>query len=650
MDNRMKKFSFRMAVLALCLLTLTASLSSCGFFIETFLGEYTGVRTQYDHDTEKTTAKEDYITEPEDITVSDVIDQTEPDAETTARPVYPERPDLTKAPATTVPETTDNIPDEFEKHVYLSSMDKGRCGKLIGNVTVTVIVTDDTVSRWDSASRAELVASLSAQEKMLEEDAQSYGVTLDITFSYIDVAIDMEAKPSAGLLDGSWEGPAIIKAGFSSKNNAQAELDASNDADSNPIMIALNKTGRAYARQAASKSQSERLVLYSSDYTAFRHELYHLYGAEDFYYPEDVKTLCSTLLPESIMNDGDKIDPLTAFIIGWDEELDQNAYEFLQKTAHLTEDYLDDENEKQSVTGYVTNHKLSYGTYTGYLERGVPNGEGKLVYTNGDVAEGNFLGGNLNGKGTYKWVDGAVYVGDFVNGSITGYGKTTFAGGNVYEGEYKNGIHHGKGTYKWSNGDYYTGDFLEGQRTGKGTYFWANGDKYVGDFVNGDRTGTGTYTTPAGYKYEGSWRDNNYHGYGKAYYTNGGRYEGYFVNGSCEGKGTYIWNNGAKYVGDFVAGKFDGQGTYTSPDGFKYAGGWKNDKYHGYGTVNYSNGAVYKGNFENSMRNGYGVMTWSDGSCYDGYWTNNQQDGYGKYTNKNGDVFEGQWKNNVFQG
>ena len=55
-----------MAALMLCLVTVALSLSSCGFFVETFLSEYTAVRTQ-ERDDDEETKKRDPATEALDI-------------------------------------------------------------------------------------------------------------------------------------------------------------------------------------------------------------------------------------------------------------------------------------------------------------------------------------------------------------------------------------------------------------------------------------------------------------------------------------------------------------------------------------------------------------------------------------------------------
>jgi len=594
----MKKFSLRMAALALCLLTVSISFSSCGYFVDSFLSEYSENKTKYNYDYDEETDREDYLkdettrrgplnTEPPSNRGTETVRDTQDQEPTTSRPestTRPVRPSLTTAapettsPVTTTPVTTDNIPNEFRNHVYLENKNEGRCAELIGDVLVTVVLVSDKDSKWDSSSTAALKASLANQEKTLESAAAKYGKELDITYSYITASYS--GSISSGDYPDVWQNTTISSLGFTSVYKAQEELDLSNDADSNPIAFMLNKPGRAYADSRSSLYDTERLTLFSSDISAFSHELCHLYGAADFYFPASVEELAGKYLPESIMSRGSVIDPVTAFIIGWDEELDPEAYSFLKDTAHLTREYLNSENDKQQTTGYVTDFKLSYGTYTGLLDRGVPMGKGTLKYNSGGVVTGNFVYGSPEGQVTYTWPSG-----------------------DKYEGNYSNGDFNGFGTYTWSDGTVYSGNWVKGKINGKGTYSWKNGNSYVGDFVDGKRTG----------------------------------------------KGRFTWAEGSYYEGDFINNIFEGQGTYVTTSGFVYVGAWKNNEQHGYGKATYVDGSFYEGNFDKGSRTGYGVMKWSDGSSYDGYWLNNRRHGNGKYINKYGTVFDGMWSNDVFQ-
>ena len=607
--NNGKNFALRITALMLCLFTISAGLSSCGYFSEAYLASVTERPAK--------TQEKIEITYPE---------KTESEPGTAYVPQTVATSEATAAPETTrAPETTDNIPDDVQNNVYLSMINKGRCESLVGKVTVTVITVSDEVSTWTDSALSELSASLSAQEKEIENLAASYGKSLELTFSYLGAKITGDA--AKGDYATEWIEDSLSKAGLPTLKEAGKQLDSQNGSDSNPVIFALNKSGRAYAQQQSSKNNTEYAVVFSSDLSSFTHEFYHIYGAEDFYYPELVKDLADNYLSDSVMNSGEKTDPLTAFIIGWDDEMDPEALEFLKQTNHLTRDYLKSENEKQSVTGNVTSFQLRYGVYTGYLERGTPDGYGELIYTDGDRYKGDFDGGNPHGKGKYTWVDGATYDGDWV----------------------------------------------DGKRTGNGTYTWANGNRFVGKWINGIRTGEGTLTFADGTVYKGNWENDTYNGKGKMTWADGSYYEGDYKDGDRHGKGTYTFADGSVYVGDWVNGDREGMGSYTTNSGFKYTGGWKSDKYHGYGEATYTDGGTYKGNFENGLREGqgtytypaghvytgqwsegsrtgYGVMKWSDGSSYDGNWKDNKRHGYGKYVNKNGQIFNGQWQNDVFQG
>lgn len=74
----------------------------------------------------------------------------------------------------------------------------------------------------------------------------------------------------------------------------------------------------------------------------FLHELLHLFGAEDYYYPPQITAAAEKWLAGSIMNGGMVIDDLTRVLIGWDSMLTASAEEFLKATSGVTAKEIDD--------------------------------------------------------------------------------------------------------------------------------------------------------------------------------------------------------------------------------------------------------------------------------------------------------------------
>jgi hypothetical protein len=52
-------------------------------------------------------------------------------------------------------------------------------------------------------------------------------------------------------------------------------------------------------------------------------------------------------------------------------------------------------------------------TYTGNFSDGLPEGDGKIVFDNGDKYEGEFYEGKIEGEGTMTFKNGSVYTGKF---------------------------------------------------------------------------------------------------------------------------------------------------------------------------------------------------------------------------------------------
>ncbi|WP_159545882.1 hypothetical protein [Streptococcus halichoeri] len=80
-------------------------------------------------------------------------------------------------------------------------------------------------------------------------------------------------------------------------------------------------------------------------------------------------------------------------------------------------------------------------TYTGYVVNHRMNGQGKLVYANGDTYTGDFVNGTFDGQGTFQAKNGWYYKGEFSNGEPNGQGVLKAKNNEVYKGTFKQGIY-----------------------------------------------------------------------------------------------------------------------------------------------------------------------------------------------------------------
>lgn len=390
---------------------------------------------------------------------------------------------------TTDPNELPGIPEELKNHVFLDARAAGISSKLVGDVRVIVIFVTNPASSW---SYEEMTAVQTAHEDMTAEilaEAASRGVDLNLSMEY-HLATVNEDLPDEGTTD--WADAALASIGLPPAATASADLETKYGVDEAPILFYLNTTGRAYALPSRHGNHSEYAFFFHADEGAvrYRHELYHLFGAKDFYYPSDVKVLAESYFPGSTMLTSEigvaMTDDLTAYLIGWTEEPSASALSFLNDTSYLTPEYMTEQHEAETFTGYVEDYDDGDGLYTGYLDFGVPQGVGTKVWNDGRRYEGEWDYGTFHGKGTYTWADGSTYEGDWYKGTQHGYGTMTLVNSGTYTGYFSEGNREGEGTYTWNNGDSYTGEWLDGERTGYGTYTWVDGSTRSGYWENGE--------------------------------------------------------------------------------------------------------------------------------------------------------------------
>lgn len=370
----------------------------------------------------------------------------------------------------------------LDGHLFLQYKDKGNCETLRGDVSILLVFVSDSESSWDPVSREMAERDLCREMLRMMDYAKGYGVSLSLFYGEwdISVAVDVESNNSE-----HWEAPVCAAMGFQSLYDLQMALERDWGVASAPVVFVLNKTGRAAAYSSYSEGAEEYLTVYSSEYSTFCHELLHLYGARDYYYPMAVSDAAATFLPDSIMLSGGTVDELTAYTVGWTKSLGRQAIGFLRATSHLTQKDLDEAAQAEQLTGYGTKYYADGGVYIGYMEFGTPVGRGEYRSAAGNVYKGEFQNGKFHGYGVYTYADGGVFEGYFADGSFHGIGIMTWANGDRYQGEYQNGVRTGQGIYWWVSGDRYEGQFQNNKRHGYGTYYYASGSSISGYWENG---------------------------------------------------------------------------------------------------------------------------------------------------------------------
>ncbi len=342
-----------------------------------------------------------------------------------------------------------SIPEELWDHIYLENRGNGACESLTGDVLLTVIFVDDDESVWTEEEKQAVKAMHTEEIAVLTGQAQQFGASLHISVNYMETATAQCFSSEDYMV---WAEDVLREVGLPKSEEVISELKEQYGVKEAPVVFYMNRAGRAFALQSTAADAFECSFLYRNE-ANFRHELNHLFGAEDYYYPESVKKIAEQYFSDSVMMEasGTEADSLTAYLIGWTDTADKDALAFLYGTSDLTREQLEEENKKELFTGTGTK-RIGEGVYTGDLVDGMAQGQGKMIWDSGVTYEGEWESNRPHGKGKMVWTDGTTYEGDFFENQIQGYGTMTWPSGNSYTGEWLNGERHGTGTQTFYNG------------------------------------------------------------------------------------------------------------------------------------------------------------------------------------------------------
>ena len=311
-----------------------------------------------------------------------------------------------------------SIPEELRNNIFLNTRSSGTCESLTGDVMLTIVFVDDAESSWtteeiDAVKEQQLDATA-----LLQEQAAAYNASLNLSIQYLHATANAAYDRDAS---SPWVESALADLGFANLSVVNFDLEADYNVKEAPLLFYIHREGRSFAQSQSTILSAEYTILYQ-DLVDYRHELYHLFGAKDFYYPAEVSSLADQYLPNSLMKNsysGD-VDELTAYLIGWTDEISNNALAFLQATNHLTEEDLEAAHDHETFTGYGTKTYDDGSTYVGDLVDGLPHGIGTFTWANGNIYEGEWMAGQIHGAGTFTFADGTVWTGSWENGEFIG--------------------------------------------------------------------------------------------------------------------------------------------------------------------------------------------------------------------------------------
>lgn len=232
---------------------------------------------------------------------------------------------------------------KYENHFALRAKGKGVSGSFRGKVCFVAFLVHEAKSAWSKEDIEKCKEVLKRVQSTLQSQSELPEKRLHVTYAMDVVSVqlkfdrDFYQELEANVL--KQYGPYSESAAYQEHYKKKFLKDEA------PIIFILNRDFRSFAVSSVSDSSTGNeasYVSFSGDIDGcvrtIIHELLHQFGAIDLYLPEKVKAIAEQYLPDSVMNSGTQVDPLTRYLIGWDKDPKQEALQFLEETKDITEE------------------------------------------------------------------------------------------------------------------------------------------------------------------------------------------------------------------------------------------------------------------------------------------------------------------------
>lgn len=224
-----------------------------------------------------------------------------------------------------------------QEHAFFIYKDKGMSRRLRGKIAVELVFVADRESVWTQREMDDFYAVYKTAVTDLSRQAAAIGVTLTFTttvgrFLY---AGQLRSGSEVQAVEQQVHPRYLRKQGFSTNSAYVAARKQSVHADEVAVIFVLERHFRAFAMPGQDAEYC--CLTQDNDTHAVAHELLHLFGAIDLYYPYHIYGLTMTHFPGSVMcsYEGQEVDPLTRYLVGWTDCLPPEAKAFID----LVDDY-----------------------------------------------------------------------------------------------------------------------------------------------------------------------------------------------------------------------------------------------------------------------------------------------------------------------
>lgn len=226
----------------------------------------------------------------------------------------------------------------MEDHIFLRSKNKGMSRCMRGNVLVEMVFVSDRQTDWVQDEKDQFYSVYKTAMEGLCKQAAAAGVKLSFStvigaFRYQGV---MNPNEFSTVIVPQVQARYLQEQGFTNHQEFAASRKETCQADEVALIFVMEKHFRAFAM---SSDDLEYCVLTEgNDAHAISHELLHLFGAVDLYYPYHIYGLTMQYFPKTIMctYEGQEVDPLTQYLVGWVDTPSQKVKEFMDRVGEYT--------------------------------------------------------------------------------------------------------------------------------------------------------------------------------------------------------------------------------------------------------------------------------------------------------------------------